>query len=90
LHSRAEEVDEKFDFVVSRAVTTLPDFMAWVQNKYLVKSINDLPNGLLYLKGGNLEEEIASVVNKTKLFNIGDFFSEEFFDTKKVVYVKRF
>jgi 16S rRNA (guanine527-N7)-methyltransferase len=90
LLSRAEGVDEKFDFVVSRAVTTLPDFMVWVQNKYLVKSFNDMPNGLLYLKGGNLDEEIASVVNKTKLFNISDFFSEEFFDTKKVVYVKRF
>ena len=90
LHSRAEGVDEKFDFVVSRAVTTLPDFMVWVQNKYLVKSFNDMPNGLIYLKGGNLDEEIASVVNKTKLFNISDFFSEEFFDTKKVVYVKRF
>lgn len=90
LHSRAEGVDEKFDFVVSRAVTTLPDFMVWVQNNYLVKSFNDMPNGLLYLKGGNLDEEIASVVNKTKLFNISDFFSEEFFDTKKVVYVKRF
>ena len=90
LHSRVEEVDEKFDFVVSRAVTALPDFMAWVQNNYLVKSFNDMPNGLLYLKGGNLEEEIASVVNKTKLFNISDFFSEEFFHTKKVVHVKRF
>ncbi|MFZ9847635.1 MAG: 16S rRNA (guanine(527)-N(7))-methyltransferase RsmG [Flavobacteriales bacterium] len=90
MHIRAEEVDEKFDFVVSRAVTTLPDFMAWVQNKYLIKSFNDMPNGLLYLKGGNLDEEISSVVNKTKLFNISDFFSEEFFDTKKVVYVKRF
>ena len=90
LHIRAEEVDEKFDFVVSRAVTALPDFMVWVQNKYLVKSFNDMPNGLLYLKGGNLEEEIASVVNKTKLFNISDFFSEEFFHTKKVVHVKRF
>ena len=85
LHSRAEGVDEKFDFVVSRAVTTLPDFMVWVQNKYLVKSFNDMPNGLLYLKGGNLDEEIASVVNKTKLFNISDFFSEEFFDKESCV-----
>lgn len=90
LHSRAEQIDEKFDFVVSRAVTTLPDFMKWVNDKYLVKSFNDLPNGLLYLKGGNLEDEIASVVSKTKLFDIQNFFQEEFFETKKVVYVKRF
>lgn len=90
MHTRAEQINEKFDFVVSRAVTTLPDFMKWVNDKYLVKSFNDMPNGLLYLKGGNLDEEIASVVSKTKIFDISTFFDEEFFQTKKIVYVKRF
>ena len=62
----------------------------FVAIQYFSFALSGLPNGLIYLKGGNLDEEIASVVNKTKLFNISDFFSEEFFDTKKVVYVKRF
>lgn len=87
---RAEELEEKFDFIVSRAVTTLPEFMTWIRNKYSVKSFNYINNGLLYLKGGDIKDEIASVKGKAKIYNISDFFEEEFFQTKKVVYVKRF
>lgn len=90
LHSRAEDVDEKFDFIVSRAVTVLPEFMTWIRNKYLVKSFNYIGNGLLYLKGGDLKSELAPVKGKAKVYDISDFFKEEFFLTKKVVYVKRF
>jgi 16S rRNA (guanine527-N7)-methyltransferase len=87
---RAEEIEEKFDFIVCRAVTTLPEFMGWIRNKYSVKSFNYINNGLLYLKGGDLKDEVAAVKGKAKLYNISDFFSEEFFETKKVVYIKRF
>ena len=90
MHIRAEDIDEKFDFIVSRAVTTLPEFMTWIRNKYSVKSFNYINNGLLYLKGGDIKDEIASVKGKAKVYNISDFFEEEFFQTKKVVYVKRF
>ncbi len=90
IHSRAEAIEGKFDFVVSRAVTSLPEFLNWVKDKYLVNSFNSLSNGLLYLKGGNLDEEIASVRGKTTLYSLSDYFKEEFFETKKVVYVKRF
>jgi len=87
-HVRAEQVDEKFDFVVSRAVTRLKDFHPWIKNKYNKQSKNTLPNGLLYLKGGDLTEEIAESGLKVQQFYLKDFFKEEFFDTKKVVYVK--
>lgn len=90
LQIRAEDIDEKFDFIVSRAVTTLPEFMTWIRNKYSVKSFNYINNGLLYLKGGDIKDEITSVKGKAKVYNISDFFDEEFFQTKKVVYVKRF
>ncbi|MDR1225676.1 MAG: 16S rRNA (guanine(527)-N(7))-methyltransferase RsmG [Prevotellaceae bacterium] len=86
---RAEELRQNFDFVVSRAVTDLPTFMSWIWNKISTGNNSNLPNGLLYLKGGDLTEELKSVKQKVDLFNISDFFSEDFFETKKVVYVKR-
>jgi 16S rRNA (guanine527-N7)-methyltransferase len=84
-HVRAEQVHAKFDFVVSRAVTRLANFWPWVMNSF--KKTGSPIEGLYYLKGGDLEEEIAESGLITKQFNLSDYFSEEFFETKKVVYV---
>jgi len=87
-HQRAEEVDKKFDFIVSRAVTEFPVFYSWIKNKILSNSFNDLHNGILYLKGGDLKEEFGHFYSKAKFFELKDYFTEEFFETKKVVYFK--
>ena len=87
IHGRAEEIPGKFDFVVSRAVTRLSKFIPWVENKIDKRSLNPWPNGILYLKGGDLREELAEVKRATEIIAIPQFFSEEFFDTKAVVYV---
>ena len=87
-HKRAEELDEKFHFVVSRAVTEFPVFYSWVKNKFLKENFNDLKNGILYLKGGDLKEEFGRFFNQAKFHDLKDFFDEEFFETKKVVYFK--
>lgn len=87
-HKRAEELDQKFHFVVSRAVTEFPVFHSWVKNKFLKENFNDLPNGILYLKGGDLKEEFGRFYNQAKFHDLKDFFTEEFFETKKVVYFK--
>ncbi len=87
-HLRAEQVDEKFNFVVSRAVTRLKEFYPWVRGKFSKDSKNTLPNGILYLKGGDLDEEIAESGLKVKQYYLKDFFNEEFFETKQVIYVK--
>ena len=83
---RAENVTEQFDFVVSRAVTNMPDFVVWTKNK--IKKINnhELKNGILYLKGGDLTEELSDFP-KAKQHDISKFFEDEFFETKKVVYL---
>lgn len=86
-HARAEEIDETFDFIVSRAVTQLKDFYPWIKNKFNKQSKNKLKNGLLYLKGGDLTAEITKSGLKVKQFPLNVFFDEEFFETKKVVYV---
>lgn len=88
IHERAEKIDQKFDFIVSRAVTTMPDFLKWTKNKFKPKNNNPLANGILYLKGGDLKEEMKTVNKFYKFYEISDFFSEEFFETKKVVYVR--
>ena len=85
-HMRAEKVKGEFDFIVSRAVTTMPDFVKWVRKKIAKKSNHDLRNGILYLKGGDLTEEL-SVFQTTTLYNLSDFFDEDFFETKKVVHL---
>jgi 16S rRNA (guanine527-N7)-methyltransferase len=85
---RAESVKEKFHFVVSRAVTEFPVFYNWVRNKILPDNFNDLPNGILYLKGGDLKEEFGKYFEKARFYDLSQFFDEEFFDTKKVVYYK--
>ncbi len=87
-HDRAENINQKFDFVVSRAVTQLKDFYPWVKGKFSKDSKNTLPNGTLYLKGGDLEQEIIESGLKVKQFYLKNYFEEEFFDTKQVIYIK--
>lgn len=87
IHSRAEQIDQKFDFIVSRAVTQLKYFYPWIRNKFIKGTNGDFKNGVLYLKGGDLTEELeASNLKKIQLFPLSDYFKEEFFDTKYVVY----
>jgi 16S rRNA (guanine527-N7)-methyltransferase len=88
--ARAEELKENdFDFVVSRAVAPLETLLYWTKDKFSNNHYHDLLNGLLCLKGGELEEELAAVKKKkTKLYSLSDFFEEEYFTTKKVVYVQ--
>lgn len=86
-HCRAEEVKEKFDFVVSRAVTRLINFYPWVHNKFAKKSINSLDNGILYLKGIELAEEFDELHKPYQLFALTEYFEEEFFDTKGVIHI---
>ncbi len=85
---RAEELTEQYDFVVSRAVTAMPRFVEWIRGKFAKQNNNPLPNGLLYLKGGDLTEELADFP-KAELHSISDFFDEDFFETKKVVYLNK-
>lgn len=87
IHGRAESLKEKFDFVVSRAVTAMPAFLYWTRGKFNKKSNNTLPNGILYLKGGDLKEELKSLKQKHKVIPLNKYFNEEFFETKKLVYV---
>ncbi|MDB5135823.1 MAG: Ribosomal small subunit methyltransferase [Mucilaginibacter sp.] len=88
-HGRAEQVLSKFDFVVSRAVTQLKDFYPWVKDKFNKTSKNTIPNGILYLKGGDLKDEIAESGLAVQQFYLKDYFAEEFFETKQVVYIKQ-
>lgn len=87
-HQRAEKIKGKFDFVVSRAVTRLPEFMNWIRGKFIVENKNALANGVLYLKGGDLQEELNGVRHYIKEYLLSDYYNEPFFETKKVVYVK--
>lgn len=86
-HARAEEEKRKFDFVVSRAVMPLADLVKIIQKNISSKQQNALPNGLICLKGGELEHETMPFKNRTVIHNLSDNFKEEFFQTKKVVYV---
>lgn len=87
VHSRAEQVNKNFDFIVSRAVTQLKDFYPWIKGKFNKKSIHIIKNGVLYLKGGDLTDELAaSQLKSIQLFPLSSQFEEEFFDTKFVVY----
>jgi 16S rRNA (guanine527-N7)-methyltransferase len=83
---RAENVKGDFDFIVSRAVTNMPDFVSWIKTKIKKQNKHELKNGILYLKGGDLTEELKDFPS-AKEFNIAKFFSDEFFETKKVVHV---
>ncbi|MBK9284548.1 MAG: 16S rRNA (guanine(527)-N(7))-methyltransferase RsmG [Sphingobacteriaceae bacterium] len=85
---RAEEVKEKFHFVVSRAVTEFPVFHKWVKHKFLAENNHEIKNGILYLKGGDLKDEFGPMLQHAVLHDLKDYFSEEFFESKKVVYFK--
>ena len=84
---RAEEVNETYDFVVSRAVTHIKPFYGWVRNKLSTNHFHEHKNGILYLKGGELDEELRELAKPHKVYNLSDYFEEEFFESKKVVYV---
>jgi 16S rRNA (guanine527-N7)-methyltransferase len=84
---RAERLDDTYEFVVSRAVTRLAPFVGWVQKNISRNSFHDLRNGILYLKGGDLAEELSEVNQKASIYALSDYFAEDFFETKKVVYV---
>lgn len=84
---RAEQLDGEYDFVVSRAVTTLGEFVPWVKGKMSKTQYNKLRNGILYLKGGDLTNELFTFRHKVKTWDISEWFEEEFFETKKVIYL---
>lgn len=86
-HINAKQITDKYDFVVSRAVTRLDPFIAWIKTNFNKKSFNDLPNGILYLKGGDLTEEMNEIRKKYNSYPISSYFVEDFFETKKVIQV---
>lgn len=83
---RAELVTEQFDFIISRAVTNMSDFVKWVNGKIKKNNMHELSNGILYLKGGDLSEELADFPKAT-LYDLPNYFDEDFFETKKVVHL---
>ena len=83
---RAEEVKGEFDFIVSRAVTSMDEFTKWIKNKVAKKQLHNLKNGILYLKGGDLTEELINFPNST-IYNLELYFDEPFFESKKVVHI---
>ena len=86
-HARAEQIHQKFNFVVSRAVTQLKDFYPWVKNKFVDQSVNKLKNGVLYLKGGDLAKEITDArIKNVQQIPVNHFFKESFFENKYVIY----
>ncbi|MBT8394588.1 MAG: 16S rRNA (guanine(527)-N(7))-methyltransferase RsmG [Flavobacteriaceae bacterium] len=85
-YSRVEDITGRFDFIVSRAVAAMPTFVHWVKGKIAKSSKHQLKNGILYLKGGDLSEELKGYKN-AKVYNITDFFDEDFFETKKIVHL---
>lgn len=86
--TRVEQTDGVQDFIVSRAVTAFPAFVGFTRNKIRKEGFNDLPNGILYLKGGDFEEEIKPFADRMQVFSIPAFFQEDFFETKKVIYLE--
>ena len=87
IHGRAEKVKDKFHFVVSRAVTQMPVFLRWLKGKFEKEQFNDKHNGVLYLKGGDLAEELAGL--RCEISQLKNHFEGEFFETKKVVYLSK-
>lgn len=85
-HKRVEEVKEQFDFIVSRAVAAMPTFVHWTKGKIKKESYHERKNGILYLKGGDLTEELEPYRN-AQTFDLKDYFEEDFFETKRVVYL---
>ncbi|MGV3561129.1 16S rRNA (guanine(527)-N(7))-methyltransferase RsmG [Larkinella arboricola] len=87
--ARVEHLNSTYDFVVSRAVTRLQPFLGWVRYKILKNGNNKLRNGVLYLKGGDLAEELREVRDKYELYELSEYFDEPFFETKKVIYIPK-
>jgi len=87
IRKRAEEEKGMYDFVISRAVTDFPGFVKLTAKNIRTGHKNELKNGIIYLKGGDLSEELSPFINKTVIWNIRDFFSEPYFETKKIVYL---
>ena len=85
-HSRVEDINETYDFIVSRAVAAMPTFVHWVKGKISKQSKHNLRNGILYLKGGDLNEELKDFPKAT-IYNLSDFYTEDFFETKKLVHL---
>ena len=85
-HTRVEEVKDTYDFIVSRAVAAMPTFVHWVKGKISKEQKHDIKNGIIYLKGGDLTEELKNY-QTTTIYNIPDFYEEGFFETKKVVHL---
>lgn len=85
-HSRVEDIDGQYDFIVSRAVAAMPTFVHWVKGKIAKQQNHNLKNGILYLKGGDLTEELKDY-KTTTIYNLSDYFSEDFYETKKVVHL---
>lgn len=86
-HTRVQEVKHSYDFIVSRAVTNLPDFLIWCKNKIDKKSFNKIKNGIIYLKGGDFEDELKLIKKKYIITALSDYFLEEYFETKKIVHI---
>ncbi|MFN5181670.1 MAG: 16S rRNA (guanine(527)-N(7))-methyltransferase RsmG [Bacteroidota bacterium] len=87
IHTRSEDVKEKFDFVITRAVAEFDLLYNWTKKKFNKENKNSFPNGLICLKGGDLHEELKNFSDKISIFPISDFYSESFFETKKIVYL---
>jgi len=87
INSRAENINDQFDFIVSRAVTSFPEFYSWIKTKISPLHKNSLRNGILYLKGGDITDEIRDFKNRIQLYPIRNYFLEDFFKTKLVIYL---
>ncbi|WP_298346114.1 16S rRNA (guanine(527)-N(7))-methyltransferase RsmG [uncultured Algibacter sp.] len=85
-HSRVEAIDDNYDFIISRAVAAMPTFVHWVKGKIAKQQNHELKNGILYLKGGDLSEELKDY-KTTSIYNLSDYFEEDFYETKKVVHL---
>ena len=85
-HARAESIKGHYDFIISRAVTTMPDFVSWIKHRVAKKSVHPIKNGILYLKGGDLTEELK-IYSKASLYDLSDYFEDPFFETKKIVHL---
>ena len=86
-HMRAEQLDDSFDFIITRAVAPMIDLVKWTRKQYLNVNKHKIDNGIIALKGGDLTSELASWGNRKTLVNLSDYFEEEFFETKKIIHV---
>ncbi|MFO7874732.1 MAG: 16S rRNA (guanine(527)-N(7))-methyltransferase RsmG [Bacteroidales bacterium] len=89
IQQRGENLNGRFDFVTSRAVKSLAVFLPWVADKIIPKGHNRIPNGVLYLKGGDVEEELARLTWTADIYNLADYFTEPFFETKKLIHISK-